>query len=1071
MAIGHVFDTSPTSTPTPSIFSHASTLSSASGSSVPGITIAELRERDSKTQTLPMESAHDSLASQPIRSTAITPHSSESPAQRSLGSPSANFSPASSPTIPEEAEFNFSAMIQDSTGVKTAPIALELLPRSKVGDVIHQPDSSTEPSLRDLNKPDAEGFPWIVQAARDGDETQIQRLIVSGVDLDAVHTATKRTAVCEASLQGHSNVGDLLLREGCLPDYADAESYTALHHACHRGYLAIAKSLVAANVDIEASGPQKQTPLHLAVEVPHRNVVMLLLQRNANVNARDEASRTPLHISAAHGSVEMCIYLLENGAQLDNRDSKSRTALQVACEAGHYDTVEALLNRSNLKPTDLTFLTAFFAAVEHGHVRIAESFLSRGLDLQKLNKKDVYKPATLAAKSGSSAMLELMIRWNCSIKAKDDNDWNALHFASQHGHWQLIEQLVANDVSVKAATRMKDTPLILAVKGGHFTATEILLRCKGISVTVEDGQAQQPIHHATRAGALEIFNLLISNGAKIAVQNAFGWHPIHIAVAYGHTTLVNKLIELFAKIEEKLGPSLVKKDQTHRMVGDGCWAEARWPYPGSRPLHLACEYEHYEIASTLISKGAMLEASCSEGWRPLHHAAFNGSSALVKLLLNAGCYPWAETEEGKKSQALQFRTAGTPIPQEEKDKVRLLLQEAMDRTTKQPEAKGSKMGPKKGRTVEEKHNLIRAATSSMEMAATAPRQSTTTHRPHHTHPPILHSNTYPSAIPSVNYLAQMDEPSQFLFPERPVSSASNRRSITVGEPNLKVAVETDSQATSSSNLLSTGPSESNLEETASTTALAPSPATTVVLQNAMGSVQGLPDLPLNLMKNRFKLKRASTFGVDMSKQGFGKISSGLGSSKQGLGKMSNYSVDVSKQGFEKLSSGLGASKQGLGKMSNYSVDVSTQGYKKMSSYGQQGMEKMMKIKVMGEKKPTKQETGDGKSGKRFALRLPSKASKLAIQNTPDPLQNSGGLSNSGQSAGGNQAAMGDTTSQDPQSDEDLPYNSDGASSVGAFSMGGFDTYDAGGNDGGIDSGNDGSNDGGNDGGGFGDDGC
>ena len=158
-------------------------------------------------------------------------------------------------------------------------------------------------------------------------------------------------------------------------------------------------------------------------------------------------------------------------------------------------------------------------------------------------------------------------------------------------------------------------------------------------------------------------------------------------------------------------------------------------------------------------------------------------------------------------------------------------------------------------------------------------------------------------------------------------------------------------------------------------------------------------------------------------------------------------------------------------MSNYSVDVSKQGYKKMSSYGQQGMEKMMKIKVMGEKKPTKQETGDGKSGKRFALRLPSKASKLAIQNTPDPLQNSGGLSNSGQSAGGNQAAMGNTTSQDPQSDEDLPYNSDGASSVGAFSMGGFDTYDAGGNDGGIDSGNDGSNDGGNDGGGFGDDGC
>ena len=38
----------------------------------------------------------------------------------------------------------------------------------------------------------------------------------------------------------------------------------------------------------------------------------------------------------------------------------------------------------------------------------------------------IIKPAILAAKSGSPAMLELMIREECNIKAKDDNDWNAL---------------------------------------------------------------------------------------------------------------------------------------------------------------------------------------------------------------------------------------------------------------------------------------------------------------------------------------------------------------------------------------------------------------------------------------------------------------------------------------------------------------------------------------------------------------------------------------------------------------------------------------------------------------------
>ena len=1039
-----VVDTSPTTNFTPSILSHTSTMSSASGSSVPGITEAELRERDSKMQNLPKLSSYGASPPQPVRRKAVRSHSSESPAQCGLGRPNMTLSPVSSPIIQKVAECNPPAISRASTGEVTAPMELEVSARSKSEDVIHQPDSTAEPSLQDINKLDGDGFPWIVQAARDGDETQIKRLIVSGADLEAVHATTKRSALCEASLQGHSNVVDLLIREGCMPDHVDADSYTALHHACRKGYLAATKSLIAANSDIEASGPQKQTPLHLAVQVPHRNVVMLLLQRKANVNARDENNQTPLHISAAQGKVEMCSYLLENGAQLDNRDSKSRTALQLACEAGHYETVETMLKRSNLRATDLTFLTAFFAAVEHGHIRIAESFLSRELDLQKLSKNDIYKPATLAAKNGSLAMLELMIRNNCSIKAKDDNDWNALHFAAQYGHWQLVEPLVANDVSVKAATRMKDTPLILAVKGGHFTATEILLRSKGISVTVEDGQAQQPIHHATRVGSLEIFDLLISNGAKIAVENAFGWHPIHIAVAYGHTRLVDGLIERFANVEEKLGSSSIKKEQTHRMVEDGCWAEARWPYPGSRPLHLACEYGHYQIASNLISKGAKLEASCSEGWRPLHHAAFDGSSALVEFLLNAGCYPWAETEEGNTPQTLQFRTAGTPIPQEEKDRVRLLLQEAMDRTSKKPEGKGFKVGLKKGRTVGEKQNLIRAANCSIELAAKSPKQGTQNHRPHHSHPPMLHSNTFPSAVPKVHHPDQTVQPSRSSLSERPISSASTRPSLTTSESNLKAATNITSSRKISN--LFTGPRELELEETTSNTALIPRSANTIALQHSMDPVQGLPSLPLNLMKNKLKLKRASTFGVDMSKQGIEKMSSGLGSSRQGLEKISNYSLDVSKQGYKKMSSyGQNMSKQGLEKV-------------KKINYGQhmskQGMEKMKNIGIRREKKSAKQDTHDDNSGKTRPLQLSSdiitsaKDSTSTTQNTSDPLQSSNGLQTVGQNAGENKDAVGDTTSQNSQSDEDLPYNSDGAESVGAFSMGGFDTFGDGGNDGG-----------------------
>ena len=1085
MKSGYDFELSPTTTATPSMFSHASTLSSVSGSSWHVITDAELRQRELSTPTLPSQS---SPAPQPIRPPIERSCSSESFEQRSFSSPHMASYPASSPTIFEDAEFDSPVVSRVAFVDKVTAPALESSPKSKPEDMIHQLDVTTELSLQGINKPDGEGFPWIVRAGLDGDETQIRRLILSGADLKVVHAITKRDVLGEASLHGHIIIVDLLINEGCSTNNADAESYTALHHACHKGHLAIVKSLVAAKSDLEASGPQGKTPLHLAAQVPHKNVVMLLLQRNANVNARDDNSQTPLHISAAQGNVEMCSYLLENGAQIDNRDFKSKTALQLACELGHYDTAEVMLKCSSLRTTDLTFLAAFFTAVEHGNVRIAESFLSRGLDLQKLNKFDIYKPVTSAAKSGSLAMLELMIRVNCSVKARDDNEWNALHFAAQYGHWRLIEPLVANDVSVKAATRMKDSPLILAVKGGHFTATEILLRCKGISVTVEDGQAEQPIHHATRAGSFDMFNLLISNGAKIAVENVFGWHPIHIAVAYGHITLVSRLIEQSAKIEEKLGASIVKKNQTHKMVEDGYWAEARWPYPGSRPLHLACEYGHYQTASNLISKGAKLEASCSEGWRPLHHAAFNGSSALVELLLNANCYPWAETEEGHTAQTLQFRTAGSPITQEEKDKVHLLLQEAMDKTTKQPVAKGFKGGLKKSRTVEEKHKLIRAATFSMEIAAKSPEQSTEIHRPHPTQPPMPHSNTYPSALPSIHYPAQTTQPSQSLPIERPVSSGSNHPATTASEPKVETAIQIASPTASLINLPFTGPNDSTLGKTPSHNVIALGSTTTTALQHSIGPMPGLPDLSLNLMKNKFNLKRASTFGVGISKQGLGKVSSGLGSSKQGIEKMSSFSLDVSKQGIEKMSNGLGSSKQGIEKMSSFSLDVSKQGYKKVSSYGQnvskqglekmkkinygqnvskQGMEKMKKLSLRKDKKLLKQDAAGDTSAKHPA-RQPSGTSvntaTSAPPHPPDFSQGSGSLQSPGQSNGGDQGGTGDTSSLNPQSDEDVPYNSDGAESIGGFSLGGFDTYDTSGTDGGGFGGGFGGED-------FGGDGC
>ena len=572
----------------------------------------------------------------------------------------------------------------------------------------------------------------------------------------------------------------------------------------------------------------------------------------------------------------------------------------------------------------MTFLSAFFAAVEYGHVRIAESFFSKGLKLQQL-KRDLYRPLTLAAKSGSLTMVELMIQEDCDIRARDENGWNALHFASFHGHYQVIEKLIASGVSTKTTTSRRETPLILAVKGTHFAVVERLLRSDAGSslVTTEDDRGQQPIHHATRTISLEIFNLLLSNGAKVNVENSFGWHPLHIATAYGHLGLVEMLLQQGADIEAKLGSTSIKKDQTHKIIEDGYSAEARWPYPASRALHLACEYRQDEIATFLISKGAKRESSCSEGWQPIHHATYFGSSMLVDTLLQGGVNPHAQTNEGKTASMLGFCTAGAPIPQEETERIGTLLGEAMKRVKKQ---KNFKVALKKASTADDKSNLLRAATFSV-MMVTRPQlhKATTTAQV-----PGL-SSTSPGSTSSEQRprLSHLPYTSPLPSKEWPSNAAQHRSSISslsipqaqAGPPTLSDSFDrsrksTDTAATETSSNVAASispakpPPESDLPDTADV--------------NQQASVDTQPSSePKPLLKRRttFGLTRAKPApDVTKSKPALDVVPklntiNGIGKSTFEIGKstleISNKTFELGKQGFEISKQGLGKSRQNL----------------------------------------------------------------------------------------------------------------------------------------------------------------
>ena len=803
----------------------------------------------------------------------------------------------------------------DAEGIYSAStLSAQEAPSASKPQLLNIEDSlSVRPSLTqipNIDEPDQQGFPWIVQAARDGNEEMIRKLLASEADVTASHKSTKRHALSEAAFQGHNRVVDLLIEAECPLDQADVEGNTALHHACRKGYFPVVKSLLAGGAPINAVGPDGQTALHVAMQTSRQNVVMLLLQHNASINARDTSHQTPLHIGAGQGNVAMCKYLLDEGAHLDSRQAQSKTPLQLACEAGHYQMVHMMLNQAQLHPTNMTFLGAFFAAVEHGQVRIAEYFFPHGLNLKDL-KRDIHKPITLAAKSGYLDMVDLMIHQDCIMEARDEYGWNALHVAAFHGHYEIIERLIGGGVSAKAITTRKATPLLFAVREGHFATVERLLRGNTDSdhVNWKDEYGQNAVHHCVRNGSLEVFNLLMSNGGKVSSENSFGWQPLHIAIAYGHPELVERLLQQGANIEEKLGSSSIKREQTHKIVEDGYWAEARWPYPGSRPLHLACEYSHEVIAEDLISRGAKLETSCSEGWQPLHHAAYFGSCALVSTLLNGGVNPHSATNEGKTAYALGFCTSGAPIPAEDQEQISSLLSNAMERAKKQI---GFKVPPmRKGSTVEEKERLLRAAKFSRDMLSKRPHMqkaktmANSASAKRNARRPILPHQPYTTPLPSADSkpVAQSSDPLDVAVPEadeeKSVGALITMTEATLSRTETTASSENTSQAIAVRGQQVRRSSTIDTRSSASLDSTAEPHDQKIKRRTTFGLNKMKPSVDMSKLNLAINVGRSA---VEVSKR-----TSDLGKSTREMGnKTLGWSKEVGKGGYEKSKAGFEA---------------------------------------------------------------------------------------------------------------------------------------------------------------------
>ena len=294
--------------------------------------------------------------------------------------------------------------------------------------------------------------------------------------------APAQAVVAEAAQQGDEVMVRAALEQGADVNAAQGDGMTALHWAGLRDDADVARMLLAAGADVNATTRLNgHTPLLLAAEEGRAVVLTPLLQAGADVNARTANGTSALMFAAGAGNLEAVNTLLTHGAEVNASEFvMGLTPAAFAAAAGRATVVLAL--------------------AKHGADVNAPT---KVVDVANLNMDEAG-----AAFEGGAAVRDDTVR--------DD--------APKPG----IDRKYSMQEQVYAQGGM--TPLLMAARQGHLEAVEALLDSGAVVNQVSGGDGTSPLLIATINGQFDLAMVLLARGADPTLAAESGVTPLYAAL-------------------------------------------------------------------------------------------------------------------------------------------------------------------------------------------------------------------------------------------------------------------------------------------------------------------------------------------------------------------------------------------------------------------------------------------------------------------------------------------------------------------------------------------------------------
>ena len=145
------------------------------------------------------------------------------------------------------------------------------------------------------------------------------------------------------------------------------------------------------------------------------------------------------------------------------------------------------------------------------------------------------------ARSGSIAMLNLLLEQGAIVDALDTDGSSALHQAALKERADVLLVLIGAGAKVDLPDNDGATALHFAANSGNEVVLRVLLGA-GASVTNADLYGVTPLHYAAGIGSVNVVQMLLKAGARVNAANERGITALHWAAMAGHIDVMLNLL-------------------------------------------------------------------------------------------------------------------------------------------------------------------------------------------------------------------------------------------------------------------------------------------------------------------------------------------------------------------------------------------------------------------------------------------------------------------------------------------------------------------------------------------------